>query len=171
MLKKINAGLSLFTVIVLVAHMCIAMQAMNGNIIPVTGIMPIAIMILMIIHALLSMAIMFFAHDGHKVKYPSKNISTIIQRSTGVLMMIPLFLTHTRYFSAYHLNKNVFFILESLFFILVFTHIAISAPKACITLGILKNEKAVKICSIISIVVSVALVIVSIGAYAKVMYF
>lgn len=171
MLKKINAGLSLFTVIVLIAHMCVSMQAMNGTILPVTDIMPIAVMILMIIHAVLSMAIMFFAHDGHKVKYPHKNISTIIQRASGVLMLIPLFVSHTRYISEFRMNHILFFILEIVFFIMVFAHVATSVPKAFITLGILKSEKAVKICSIISIIVSATLVVVSILAYAKVMFF
>lgn len=171
MLKKINAGLSLFTVIVLIAHMCVAMQAINGIILPVTDVMPVAVMILMIIHVLISMAIMAFAHDGHKTKYPGKNIATIIQRASGVLMLIPLFVTHTRYFSEFRLNQTLFFILEIFFFILVFAHIVISVPRACITLGLLKNEKAVKICGIITLILSVALVAVSIISYAKVMYF
>lgn len=159
MLKKINAGLGLFTVVVLLAHIGVGFQSLKGVTLPVTEVMPILTMVLVILHALLSMMILMFVHEGNSAAYPKLNLSTIVQRASGILLVVPLVISHTKVYSDPGTYTLLHGISEIAFFILAFAHIGVSVPKALVTLGALKKEKTVKIVSIISAVAALGLTV------------
>ena len=143
-LRKINAVFSLISTILIMGHaISIGISMLSRG---ATQGMPSAVSRVMTgavaIHAILCFASMAAAHKGApkatgKAKeYPRFNAPTLIQRMGGVLI-IP--------FSALHIlgavgitqpPQVVHAILPPVFFTFVLMHVAISASKAFITLGI-----------------------------------
>ena len=165
-LRKINAGVSLITTILLLIHaLSLAAWMLSRGSIPRIG-SPVAWALAgaVVLHAILSIAIMISSHKGNKkskVKaYPKMNVPTIVQRLSGILMLIGTGL-HIADATGRLQPPNVIVagatgvaqqppqsslghaILPPLFFILVMAHIAVSTSKAFITLGI-GNAKFVK---------------------------
>jgi hypothetical protein len=104
-------------------------------------------MVLVVVHAIISILLGFLGHKGAEKRkckeYPKLNVSTMIQRISGVLMLILLVL-HIVGASNYYQPKILHAVLHPLFFAIVLAHVAVSVSKAMITLGI-GNAKAVKI--------------------------
>lgn len=159
MLKKINAAFSLFTSLVLLAHIGIGFQVLNGGQNPLGEVMPIVIMVCVVAHAVMSMMILCFVHDANDIKYPKMNASTVVQRVSGVLLLIPLFLSHNKIYTTEAMQTPLYGICEIAFFVLVAAHLATSLPKALVTLGALRSERAVKVASILFAVAAAALAV------------
>ena len=152
-LRKINAGISLLATVLLLNHALSlsAWMLSRGSIALSPGIWPWILVGTMILHALIGIELAISAHSdeqAHKGKsYPKMNVQTIVQRISGVLMIV---------FAALHIAgaagymkppKLVHSIVPPLFFTLVLSHIAVSASKALITLGI-GNAKVFKVADI-----------------------
>ena len=152
-MRKINAGLSLLTTVILLFHSIILSVWMLSrcSIAKQETIMPWVLLGAMAIHAFISIDLAISSHAGaekRKVKsYPKLNASTIIQRASGVLMVLLLAL-HITGASNYYRPKMLHAALHPLFFMVALVHAAVSTSKALITLGI-GNARVVKIVDII----------------------
>ena len=152
-MRKINAGLSLLTTVILLFHSIILSVWMLSrcSIAKQETIMPWVLLVAMAIHAFISIDMAISSHAGagkRKVKsYPKPNASTIIQRVSGVLMVLLLAL-HITGASNYYRPKMLHAALHPLFFMVALVHAAVSTSKALITLGI-GNARVVKIVDII----------------------
>ena len=152
--RKLNAGVSLLTTVMLLAHAIIlSIYMLSGDrTFKPAGIMGWILMGLMLIHALISMDLALSAHaETGKYKgksYPKQNVSTIIQRASGILMVPATGLHIAGAIGAMVPPKAVHAIVPPLFFAMVLTHIAVSTSKAFITLGI-GDAKLVKTLDVI----------------------
>lgn len=148
--KKINAGLALITAFLGLFHIVYVvitylLMWYNPTIIGVTaGIF----MTLTLIHAVLGMISITVLVDGTDLKsYPKQNITTIVQRVSGILIF-PLVFLHVNTFdlltdNAASGNMIMFWLLiviQVFFFGDVLTHIALSVTRALITLGLLTSS-------------------------------
>lgn len=170
LLRKINAVISLFTTILLLNHAIFLTIWMlsRGSLTKSNTPVPIILTILMVLHGLISIVLAFLGHKGaEKGKYNTytkMNIATIIQRSSGIIMLL-LIALHI----AGALNKFqpmiIHAILHPVFFAAALMHTCVSVSKGLITLGI-GNTKTVKIVDIITKVICGATFIASvIGFY------
>ena len=169
-LRKINAGISLLATVLLLNHaISLSVWMLSGGSIALSpGIWPWILVGTMVIHAMISIDLAISAHadeQAHKGKsYPKMNVQTIVQRVSGVLMIV---------FAALHIAgaagymkppKLVHSIVPPLFFTLVLSHIAVSASKALITLGI-GNAKVFKVADIVIKVICGATLIAAITGF------
>lgn len=140
--RKINAGLSLLTTFLLLDHALFNSIRMlsGGRVATSFNYAPWILTVLMAIHAFISIDLAISSHlNGEKCKcknYPKMNAPTIVQRVSGVLLIL---------FTALHIAGAakymvppavVHAILPPLFFAVALAHAAISTSKAFITLGI-----------------------------------
>ena len=151
--RKLNAVLSLLTTVLLLIHAitCSIFMLSGDSVARPPVFMSWVLMGLLIIHALISIDIAMSAHAENEnrkgKKYPKKNAATIVQRLSGVLM-VPATGLHIAGATGYMVPpKVVHAIVPPLFFTMVLTHIAVSASKALITLGI-GNGKVFKVADI-----------------------
>ena len=169
-LRKLNAVLSLIATILILFHAVFLAIWMvtQGGIEKTATKMPWLLVGVMLLHAIISIVLGILGHkNAEKIKckeYPNKNLQTIIQRMSGILIII---------FIGFHIAgtinhfqpKILHAILHPLFFILVLAHVAVSTSKAFITLGI-GNARAIKIIDIVVKVVCTITILVSmIGFY------
>ena len=152
--RKINAGVSLITTFLLLDHAIFHAVWMlsRGSIAKNGSFMSWILMVFMVIHAYISIELGISAHMGiekRKCKsYPRINTSTIIQRASGILLVVLTGL-HIGGTTGYlQPPKIVHAILPPLFFAVALMHVAVSTSKALITLGI-GNAKVIKIVDII----------------------
>lgn len=171
LMRKLNAALSLLTTVLLMDHAIFLAVWMlsRGSITKSVGVAPWILAGVVSVHAVISIYLAIIAHRGtekRKVKnYVKLNRSTIIQRVSGVLMVIftPLHIASAAGFM--HPPKIVHAMVLILFYTIVLAHIAVSGSKACITLGI-GNAKFIKIADIVvKIVCAVTLVAALTGFY------
>ena len=170
-LRKTNAELSLLSSALLLGHAVpLAFWMLSKGRIPKPApIIPWALTILIVAHAVLSILLMIKAHkDGgsHKGRtYPKMIVPTIIQRMTGVLMLV---------FTVPHIagatgiivpSQAVHAVLPPLFFAIALTHTAVSFSKALITLGVGDAQLIKKVDIIVKIVCGVTLLADIIGFY------
>ena len=169
-LRKINAGLSLVTTVLFFNHaisLTVWMLYRCGIEKSVVN-MPKALMVTTALHAILSILLAVLGHKGAEKRkcnaYPQLNISTIVQRATGIGMLLLLGL-HIAGVANHFQPKILHTIMHPLFFGVCSMHIAVSVSKAMITLGI-GNAKAVKIVDItIKILCAVTWILSVIGFY------
>ena len=120
------------------------------------------------IHAILSIIVVLFLHDGVKVGYYAKrNIKTIIQRATAIIIMIFVHL-HVKAFrfivEGIHLStadKTFILVTEIIFFGANFLHLAVSFSKSLITMGQLRSDAKEKLINKIVLVINVMLMFVA----------
>lgn len=101
------------------------------------------------LHVILSLCIVFFLHDGTSVSYYwRQNRKTMLQRAGGVAM-ICLVHSHVKNYGFIvsgtplsPLSKAGMIAAELLFWGCLFTHTALSVSKSCISLGLIRTEKA-----------------------------
>ena len=166
-LRKINAGVSLLTTLLLLAHSIYNAIRMlsRGSIIINANYIPWILMGLMLIHAFISIDLAISSHtESEKIKcksYPKLNIPTIFQRASGILLIIFTALHVAGAAGFMHPPKAVHAIVPPLFFTLALAHAAISTSKAFITLGI-GNAKFVKTFDVVMKVICVATLIADI---------
>lgn len=169
-LRKINAGISLLATVLLLNHaISLSVWMLSGGSIALSpGIWPWILAGTMVIHAMISIDLAISAHADEQAhsgrSYPKMNVQTIVQRVSGVLMIV---------FAALHIAgaagymkppKLVHSIVPPLFFTLVLSHIAVSASKALITLGI-GNAKVFKVADIVIKVICGATLIAAITGF------
>ena len=150
-LKKINAGLALITAAFVLVHITYTvltylMFYFNEFI---THMITGPLMTLTIIHAALGVYAITRLGDGTRYGcYPRQNAATLIQRISG-FFIIPIVFVHVRTFSLFLSNLQagrmwMFYLLitvQILFFGILLTHVALSVPRAMITLGLITSVK------------------------------
>ena len=167
--RKINAVLGLLSTFLILDHAIFnAVWMLSRGGVEKSTYMSWALAGLVLIHAFISIDQAISAHTGvekHKCKqYPKMNVSTMIQRISGVLMVIFAGL-HVAGATGYlQPPKMVHAILPILFFALVFAHVVVSTGKAFITLGI-GNAKLVKVIDVVIKVICVATFIADITGF------
>jgi hypothetical protein len=171
--RKINASVSLLTAVMLLAHaILLSVWMLSGErTIKPPGIIGWITMGLMLVHALISIDSAISAHSETKKrkgrKYPKMNISTIIQRASGVLMIPTAGFHIAGTVGSLQPPPIVHVIVPPLFFTIVLVHIAVSASKAFITLGI-GSAKFVKAADIvIKVICGATLITGVIGIYLR----
>lgn len=149
-LKKINAGLALLTAATGLIHIIynVISYLMFIHNEMLTHIIADVFMTLTIIHAVLGMIAITVMGDGSSIKlYPKQNMNTIIQRITGMIMF-PLLFLHANTFDLLMKNAKIgntvviglLIVVQILFFGDVLAHIALSIPRALITLGRITSQ-------------------------------
>ena len=172
-LRKINAGVSLLTTILLLIHaifLSIYMLSGNSTARP-AELMSWALVGTVVIHAFISVDLAFSGYlesDNHKgKKYAKMNIPTIVQRVSGILMLPAAGLHIAGAIGAMVPPKMVHAIVPPLFFAIVLAHTAISTSKALISLGI-GNTKLIKTVDMVMRVICGATLIAGvIGIYLR----
>ena len=150
LLRKINAGLSLLATVLILDHAIFTSVWMlsRGSIPKSADFLPWILMGLTVIHALISIDLAITAHanapKGNYKSYPKMNVSTIVQRISGILMMLFVGLHVAGATKLMQPPKAVHMIVPPLFFAIVLVHVAVSTSKAFITLGI-GNAKTIKV--------------------------
>ena len=140
--RKVNAAVSLLTMVMLLAHAILLSVWMlsGGRTVKPAGVIGWIAMGLMLTHALISIDLAISAHEETKnrkgKKYPKMNVSTIIQRASGILMVPAAALHIAGATGTMTPPPAVHMIVPPLFFAIVLAHIAVSTSKAFITLGI-----------------------------------
>lgn len=148
-LKKINAVLGLLLSAVCLTHVVGevwngmtygALNSQNQILARICGVIAI-------LHILISCYMLFISHEGKRMNlYPRENASTLLQRISGILMIIFLAF-HVGVLNALagHEGRDAgFFILRTaiaiLFYGTVFLHISVSFSRALITLGVITSR-------------------------------
>ena len=169
--RKINAGLSLLTTILLLVHAIVkAIWMLSKGSIPISAwVISWALMGAMILHIMISIDLVISVYADADVtkgkKYVQMNRSTVVQRVSGLLLVV---------FTALHVAGAtgymtpppiVHAIVPTIFFTVVMVHTAVSTSKAFITLGI-GNAKFVRIVDVlVKLVCIVTLIADIIGFY------
>jgi hypothetical protein len=171
LLRKINAGISLLITVMLMCHAIFNAVRMltrgDGN--PaIAGYMAWILSGLMVLHAIISILLGILAHkDGNKEKfnsYPKLNCRTLVQRITGILIIL---------FTALHIAGAAGFmtppqivhaIVVPIFFFITLAHVGVSASKAFITLGI-GNATFIKVADVAFKILSVVTLIAAVAGF------
>lgn len=150
MIKKINAIISLLLTVSLLAHLLTMSYsfatgwfnyAVCINLARATGLFAC-------VHVILALIIIFFTHSGTNIScYGKRNVRTIVQRATALLIIAILHL----HLSAFNFigagmpldssQKAVIILTEILFFGSVLAHLSVSFTNAFISLGLIRSEK------------------------------
>lgn len=172
-LRKINAGLSLLTTVLFLNHaMFLAVCMLGRKIEDNVGNMPWVLVVTTVLHAGLSILFAILGHKGAEKReckaYPKMNLSTYVQRASGIGMIL-LLIVHIAG-AANHFKPKMFHaVLHPVFFAVSLAHIAVSVGKAMITLGI-GNAKAVKIVDIIMKILCAATWIASVLGFYRCLF-
>ena len=153
-LKKVNAALSLLTIVGMLIHVIYNVYAyMTLYYNPVLKqVTAYPFLICVCLHAVLGIFIVATGGDGTGNRYyPRQNLSTIIQRISAALMLL-LLIVHIRMFNLmeYAAGQGKWWLWwllvfgEVLFFAAVIAHISVSFSKALITLGWLDSMEIKK---------------------------
>ena len=170
LMRKINAGLSLLTACLLLDHAIFNVVRMlsHGAVENGGAFMSWILFGLMLVHAVISIDLGISAHaetEKRKCKsYPKLNIATIVQRISGVALIILAGLHVAGAAGFMQPPKLVHIILPPLFFTIALAHVAVSASKAFITLGI-GNAKFIKGADIAIKVICVATLIAALTGF------
>ena len=169
-MRKLNAGVSLLTTVLLLDHAIFLSIWMlsRGSIAKSSSFMPWVLVGSMVLHAIISIDQAISAHANlpkQKVnQYPKLNKSTMVQRISGIAMAI-LLVVHIAGAANHFQPKILHAILHPLFFAIVLIHVAVSTSKSLITLGI-GNAKFIRIVDIsIKVICAITLVLGIIGFY------
>lgn len=168
-LRKINAVLSLLTTFLLLDHAIFFSLWMLSrcSIEKSVDAMPWILAILMGIHAVISILILLFSQKGKEKrkynKYAKMNLPTLVQRVSGILMLLLLVL-HIVGSSNHFQPKLLHAILHPIFFTSALAHTSVSASKALITLGI-GNTKVVRVVDVIMKVICGVLLVAGVAGF------
>jgi len=169
-LKKMNAILSLLTVLGLCVHLAnqIITYAFFIYNPVVSKIIGFSLMGLFVLHGGLAVTILFVSHDSIRIEYKKLNMRTVFQRITATLMML-LLPVHVLSFGI--LSKGpgpaVYVLLEVarfLFYASVLVHFGLSFGNSLVTLGLLENRKKKKILDLIMLILAIVFA-VAFGIY------
>ena len=152
-LRKINAGLSLLSTILLMYHAIFhaAWMLSQGSIEKRANIMSWVLFGLMMLHAFVSIDLVastYMETESCKCKhYPKMNVSTLVQRVSGVLLIVFTVLHVAGTIGYLQPPPLVHAILPPVFFTVALLHTAVSTSKAFVTLGI-GNAKFVRVADV-----------------------
>lgn len=180
-MKKINAYVSILAILLLTAHVIYEDIAnvlfyYNPLVTKLSGYIAGGVIL---IHAILAIFNVYIAGDSKKIDYRMANIRTLLQRGTGILMLLLLPLHIFEFGIISHNAFNVIYVIteigNTLFFISLFVHVAISFSKSLITLGVLTDDDKRKIidiamaiiCTIIGIVTILITILVHIAMFNR----
>ena len=155
LLRKINAGLSLLTTFFLLNHAVSQALRMlsGGRIASSPAIFSWILVGLMAFHAFVSIELVLSPYmEGEPCKckkYLQMNVSTVVQRVSGIVMIPVTGLHIAGATGAMQPPEIVHAILPPLFFAVTLMHAAVSVSKALITLGV-GNARAVKVVDVIA---------------------
>lgn len=170
LLRKINAVISLLITFLLMDHSIFmgAWMLSKGSIPQNASMLPRFLFILMMVHAIMCIVMGIRAHKGtEKGKYngySKMNVPTYIQRISGVILII---FTTLHVLGASGVMQPPLFIhavVPVLFFALSLMHVAVSASKAFITLGI-GTAKFVKVVDIVVKIICCATLIADVVGF------
>ena len=171
LLRKINAGISLFITVLLLDHAIFhAVWMLSMGSVPQSGdFLSWVLFGFMMLHALLCIVHGVKDHKEKKQQegnaYAKPNVETVMQRVTGVLLIVFTILHVLGTVGILQPPKFVHAVLPPLFFALALLHVAVSGSKALITLGI-GNAKLIKVVDVfVKILCVVTLVADVIGFY------
>ena len=171
MLRKINAELSLATTVLLLDHaIFFGAWMLSKGAIPITvSQLPWVMLRLMMLHAVISIILLIRTYKGKEKKtgksYVKLNVATIVQRISGVLLVIFTGLHVASASGHMRLPQVIYAIVLPLFFILVMAHVSVSVSKAFVTLGI-GNAKFVKMVDVVmEVICGVTLIVDIVGFY------
>lgn len=169
-LRKINAVISIICSVLILYHaMFLSVWMLSRcSIAKLENFTPKILMMLVLAHAIISIILGVRGHknaEKRKCKqYPKLNTSTIIQRASGILMILLLILHIVGAINHFQ-PKILHAVLHPLFFAVVLSHVAVSGSKAMITLGI-GSAKVVNATDVVIKVLCVATFVASvIGFY------
>jgi hypothetical protein len=161
--KKTNAVLGLITIFLMTAHAVYQMFAYitfyyNPLVSKLTGFVLLGVVVL---HVILSMLIVFTKTDSVTVTYKRRNIRTVIQRVSAMMMVI-LLPVHVFEFELLKRNAGsaVKYLIELtmiFFYAVLMMHISMSFSNALITLGLLEDMKKKKIIDTVVLIISIAI--------------
>ena len=168
-LRKINAVLSLITTFLLLDHAIFnAVWMLSQGTIPKTTALSWVLIGFMAVHAIISIELGMSAHKGAEPTdaktYPRKNAIIIVQRITGMLLIIFTALHVMGATGAIQTPAFIHAFVPALFFVICMAHTAISTSKAFVTLGV-GNAKVVKVIDIAVKVVCVATLVADIVGF------
>ena len=153
LLRKINAGLSLLVTFLLMFHAIIKAVRMlsQGAVAFEASFLSWVLTGLMVIHAFISIDLVVSGVPEGETrkgkKYVKMNLSTLVQRVSGILLVIFTGLHIAGAIRVLQPPPLVHALLPVLFFTVALAHTAVSATKALVTLGI-GNARFVKIADI-----------------------
>lgn len=153
-LKKINAGLGLLTILLILLHTGYSIFAyLTFYYNPFLKMLfAVPLLVAVCLHAVCGMLTVFTQGDGTRMDlYPKQNMRTVLQRVSAALIF-PLLILHIKTFelmsAAAEKGYTVFIILlilaELLFFAAVITHVAVSLTRGLITMGWLSDQERQK---------------------------
>ena len=170
LLRKINAIISLFTTFLLLVHAIFnAVRMMSRGTIKESGaFMPWILFGLMLAHAVISIDLAISAHLGTEKRkcksYPKLNVSTIVQRISGIVLIVLAGLHVAGAAGFMTPPPIVHAIVPAVFFTIALAHAAVSTSKAFITLGI-GNAGLVKAVDIAAKVICAATLIAALSGF------
>lgn len=168
--RKINAVISLLTTFLIFAHAIpiavwmISMGAINRP--PVILSWVLTGFVLVHVFICIDMVVSIHMSGEHQKgkTYPKLNRTMIVQRLSGVLMVLFTGLHIAGAIGAMHPPKIVHGIVPPLFFAVVMAHVAVSTSKAFITLGI-GDAKFIKRVDILTKVICVITLIADVVGF------
>lgn len=170
-LRKVNAGMSLIVTAMLINHaVSHAVWMLSGGrfAIQTPSCLPWVLFGLMMLHAIISIVLAVLGHKGTEKReckdYSKLNKTTIIQRMSGVSLILLTMLHVLGTVGVVQPPQLVHTILPPIFFAIVLMHTAISTSKAFITLGI-GNAKAIKVIDIVAKVICGATLIADVVGF------
>ena len=170
-LRKFNAVLSLISTVLLLGHaISLAIWMLSRGATPIAPrFIPWALTAVTALHALCCIVLMIRAHKDvpkHKSKsYPKLNAATILQRISGVLLILFTWLHVAGTVGIMQPPQIVHAIVPPLFFLVALLHVAVSASKALITLGI-GNARSVRVADVaVKVICAATLIADVVGFY------
>lgn len=166
-LRKINASLALLSTLLLLDHSSFhAIWMITGRSIPKSaGGLTFVLVLAVAFHAAISIALALLGHKGaDKVpckEYAGLNLSTMIQRMSGILLILLITLHVAGTVGGVYPPKIITAIVLPLFFTTAFAHASVSASKAFVTLGI-GSAGFIKVTDIVLKVICLAILIADI---------
>lgn len=168
--RKINAVISLLTTFFVLAHaISISVWMLSkGTVSQPNPILSWILVGLMVAHAFISIELVvshYMEAGNPKCKhYPKMNASTLVQRISGVLLVIFTGLHVAGASGAMQPPQAVHAVVPPLFFAITMAHVAASTDKAFVTLGI-GNAKLVRAVSVIAKVLCALVLIAAIVGF------
>ena len=169
-LRKINSVLSLITTFLLMDHAIFnAVWMLSKGTVSKSTTLSWVLVGFMAVHAIISMSLGMSANrvpvSATEKSYPQNNVVTIIQRVSGMLLIL-LTVFHVLGATGVMTPPTIVHaIIPTLFFAVALAHTAISTSKAFIGLGI-GNAKVVKVIDIaVKVVCAATLVADAVGFY------
>lgn len=169
-MKKVNACITWILILLFYSHLLVMSYSLatgwyDYNI---CKTLARATGVVISIHAILSIIVVLFLHDGVRVGYYAKrNTKTIIQRVTAIIILIFVHL-HVKAFrfivQGTHLSttdKIFILVTEFIFFGANFLHLTVSFSKSLITMGLLRSDDKEKLINKIVLVINVVLMCVA----------